>query len=149
MAGYDSMRHLPLEAAAVFSSGKLRSCTPPLVNPWLPVTLNTGIDLPGTPQNVGPKTVLWSTPTCCRSPSSVCPPPGYAVSPVMTANRAPLCDICLSTFVWSALTPPAYACPQSPKTAKLYGAVDPAFTCEVNFGLGSVPSRSVLPSLTR
>ena len=71
------------------------------------------------------------------------------MSPVITANRAPLCEIWFSTFVWSALTPPAYAWPQSPKTSKLKAVADPARTCEVNAGVGSLPSRSTLPSLTR
>jgi len=59
---------LPFELAAALPSGQFTTCTLPLVNPWFPVTLNTGTDRPGTPQKVGAKTALTSVPVCCRSP---------------------------------------------------------------------------------
>ena len=54
----------------------------------------------------------------------------------MTANRAPLTDICCKTLAWSALLPFAYAWPQSPNTAKENGVDEPPATCEVNAATG-------------
>jgi len=72
-----------------------------------------------------------------------------AVSPVISAKRAPLSEICRRTFAWSAFAEPAYAWPQPPNTAKENGAVDPVATWDVNDGDASVPRRSTLPSRTR
>ena len=55
------MTYLPPDVRAALSSGQFCTWNFPLVKPWLPVTLNTGIDLPGTPQKVGPNTALVST----------------------------------------------------------------------------------------
>ena len=63
------------------------------------------------------------------------------------ANWAPLAAIWASTPAWLALTEPSLTpllvvSPQSPRTAKVTGAV-PVAGCRVrNCGEGSVPSRS-------
>jgi hypothetical protein len=69
--------------------------------------LNSGIDAPATGQNDGPNTALVFAPVCCRSPYTSCDPSGYPVSPVVTANRAPLAATCDITFAWSGLAPVA------------------------------------------
>jgi hypothetical protein len=43
----------------------------------------------------------------------------------VSAKRAPLDAICCMTFAWSGLVPLGPTKPQSPKTAKEYGVLDP------------------------